>query len=309
MKRIVDNWLQSYKEIINRLRHDKLQFEGSTPLFNSTLNLEDKFTSENIKTLMAQVRVTSGDELLNELIIAFCWRQITPQLEGAAREIKINVLKDAIFTIDKSFGPMHGALEQQLTSELRIAVNETLRKVAAWFQVPQTGFIPATVTQLGQIIIEESNDAKPVTYSGNAIDSRYTGISVHRLYDCLAALLKNACSHGLKDETIKIEANSRKTDESHLFEQVSILVTSRVPQSDYANAKTRISGAIEACETGDEMITEGYTGIRKVKFITRGSEGDHTVRFSFDDSCNQLSLGFSIRVECATDDSHRMEAS
>ena len=307
MKRIVEGWLQAYKEIIVRLRHDKLQFDGPTPLFNSKLNAEDTFSGENIKTLMTQLRVASGDELLNDLIIAFCWRQITPQLEGAAREIKTNVLTEAILSIDKSFGHMQGAIEQQLMSELRIAVNETLRRVADWFQVPKTGFIPATMIQLGQIIIDESNDAKPVTYGGNALNSRYTGISVHRLYDCLAALLKNACSHGLKDEPVKIEANANKVDESQLFEEVSVQVTSRVPQSEYANAKSRISGAIEASETGDEMITEGYTGIRKVKFITRGSEGHHTVRFSFDDSHSLLTLGFSIRLECAKDESRILE--
>lgn len=307
MKRVVESWLQTYKEIIGRLRHEKLQFDGPSPLFDSTLNADDTFTSENIKTLMTQLLITSGDEILNDLIIAFCWRQITPQLEGAAREIKTHVLTEALVSIDKAFGHIQGAPGQQLMSELRTAVNETLRRVADWFQVPQTGFIPASVTQLGQIILEESNDAKPVSYAGNAVESRYTGISVHRLYDCLAALLKNACIHGIKNETIKIEAKSKKIDDSQLFEEVLIQVTSRVPASTYVIAKGRISSAIEACETGDEMITEGYTGIRKIKFITRGSEGHHTVRFSFDDSCSMLTLGFSIRVECATDDKRSVE--
>ncbi|WP_423036110.1 hypothetical protein [Undibacterium sp. Tian12W] len=308
MKRNVENWLQAYQDIISRLRHDKLQFDGPTPLFDSALNAGDTFTKENIKTLIAQLGITNSDELLNDLIIAFCWRQIAPQLEGAAREIKTKVLTDSITIINKFFGSMNGALEHQLASELRVAVNETLRRVADWFQVPQTGFIPATVTQLGQIILDESTDAKPVNYVGNAVESRYTGISVHRLYDCLAALLKNACIHGAPGETIKIEANSCKVDDSHLLEEVSVTLTSRVPQAEYEHAKSRISGAISVCETGDEMITEGYTGIRKVKFITRGSEGHHTVQFSFDDSSCQLSLGFSIRVECATDENRLAEA-
>ncbi|WP_426079360.1 hypothetical protein [Janthinobacterium sp. PSPC3-1] len=95
MKRNVESWLQAYQDIINRLRHDKLQFDGPTPLFDSELNAGDSFTKENIKTLIAQLRITNSDELLNDLIIAFCWRQITPQLEGAAREIKIKVLTDS----------------------------------------------------------------------------------------------------------------------------------------------------------------------------------------------------------------------
>lgn len=50
------------------------------------------------------------------------------------------------------------------------------------------------------------------------------------------------------------------------------------------------------------MVTEGYTGIKKVKFITKISEGAHTISFDSNDVERKLSLSFSIHAESAGDE-------
>lgn len=301
MRRTVESWLNTYKSIIDKLRRDNLQFKSAGSLFNATLDLEDSTTKENIRKLTTTLKTTGTSELLNDLIIAFCWRQITPQLENAARFIKTTLLKEANASIDKSFSS-HGAIEGQMKAELHEAVNEVFRKVADWFQVPQTGFISASVRDLCQIILIELNRHNCVDFSGDAVNTKYTGISVHRLYDCLAVLLQNANKHGEDNTRILVDAGANNREQGSILEVVSVSIKSTVSDEQYTESKDRILSAIASEEAGTDMVTEGYTGIKKVKFITRTCESAHTVRCNFDDKTRELDLGFRMHMETVTED-------
>lgn len=296
MRRTVDAWMVSYKAIIDKLRRDHLQFKPSGSLFTAAIDIDDPATKENIRKLSSTLRTAGSSELLNDLIIAFCWRQITPQLESAARFIKTTLLKEANASIEKSFSG-YAALEGQMKAELHEAVNEVFRKVADWFQVPQTGFISASVRDLCQIILIELNRPNSVDFSGDAVDMKYTGISVHRLYDCLAVLLQNAHKHGEDHTKISVVVCATRADSDSMLEMISVDIASTVAEDTYAASKQRIYNAIESAEAGSDMVTEGYTGIKKVKFITRTSESAHTIRCDVNDEARQLTLGFSMHME------------
>jgi hypothetical protein len=60
----------------------------------------------------------------------------------------------------------------------------------------------------------------------------------------------------------------------------------------------RIRNALEAAETGRDMVTEGYSGLKKLKYITRINEGSHTVELN--NVGNNLELIFRLRAEVAT---------
>lgn len=302
MLRTVETWISAYKSIIDKLRKDQLQFKSNNSLFNATLDLDDQITKENIKSLANSLKSAGGTELLNDLVIAFCWKQITPQLENAARHIKTTLLKEANSSIDKYFSGCHSAIEDQLKLELHEAVNEVFRKVADWFQVPQTGFISASVTDLCQIIMHEMNRNNHIEFTGNALNIKYTGISVHRMYDCLAVLLNNAQKHGEKCSAILVDVCAIRAKSGSLLDYVSIDITSTVSEEYYMMSKERILQAIKLEETSKDMVTEGYTGIKKIKFITRASENQHTIRCVANDESRQLKLGFSIHAETTVED-------
>lgn len=296
MRRTVDAWMASYKAIIDKLRRDHLQFKPSGSLFNATIDVDDAATKENIRKLSNTLRTAGSSELLNDLIIAFCWRQITPQLESAARFIKTTLLKEANASIEKSFSG-YAALEGQMKAELHEAVNEVFRKVADWFQVPQTGFISASVRDLCHIILIELNRPNAIDFSGDAIDTKYTGISVHRLYDCLAVLLQNAHKHGEDHTKISVDVCATRAGSESMLEIVSVAITSTVAEDTYEASKGRIYSALASAEAGSDMVTEGYTGIKKLKFITRTSESTHTIFCKVNDKEKQLTLGFSMHME------------
>lgn len=301
-RRAVDAWRASYKSIIDRLRRDSLQFKPDGSLFRSAIDFNDSTTKENIRILTVSLGASGSAELLNDLVIAFCWRQIAPQLENAARHIKTNVLKEANASIEKHFSDSM-SFTAELKAELHEAVNEVLRKVADWFQVPQTGFISASVRDLCQIILLDLNDRDFVDYVGDAIDKKYTGISVHRLYDCLVVLLQNASERREDGSRVRISAKVYNETLGSMLEGVEVEICSKVSVDDYANSKSRILTAIVSAETGVDMVTEGYSGLKKVKFITRASEGKTTVDCSFDDEPRIVRPRFSLRMEIATESS------
>ena len=308
MRKNAASWMSAYKEVVDKLRREHLQFKSSGALFSAHLDLDDITTKENLRNLSIALRTSGGSELLNDLVIAFCWKQITPQLENAARFIRTKMLQEATSLIDKCFFGTFGLVETQMKLELHDAVNEVFKKVADWFQVPQTGFVSATVPDLCQIIGLELNRHNNMKFSGGALDHKFTGISVHRIYDCLAALLKNAQKHGEKDSEIVVDVNSENSNPSSVIEYLSVDIMSTVPVDEFIQCKERIQKAIESAETGIDMVTEGYTGIKKVKFITRVSEGLHTVQYKSDSERRQLTLSFSMHVEIAQDASSGAES-
>ena len=300
MQATVHDWLASYKSIIDKLRRDHLQFKPSGSLFKSTLDLDDPATNENIRKLSSTLRLAGGCDLLNDLVISFCWLQISPQLESAARFIKTKLLNEANASIDKAFLGHRGAIEVQLKTELLEVVNEVFKKIADWFQIPQTGFVSASVRDLCEIISIELHCQEHVRFSGDAIETKYTGISVHRLYDCLAVLLQNAHKHGENAEPIFVIAEGTQGRSESSLARVCVDVTSSVSEEDYEKSKNRVLSAVKLEEGGIDMVTEGYTGIKKIKFITRASEGKHTLNCEPNDDARELKLGFTILAETAT---------
>lgn len=299
MRKVVASWMNAYKELVDRLRREHLQFRSNGSLFSADLDTDDIATQENLRNLSSALRAAGGSELLNDLVVAFCWKQIAPQLENAARFIRTKMLQEATSLLDKCFSGTLSIIETQMKLELHDAVNEVFKKVADWFQVPQTGFVSASVPDLCQIIALELNRHNDMKFSGNALDHKFTGISVHRIYDCLAALLKNAQKHGEKDSEVTVNVCSEHSSPSSVLEYLSVDITSTVPGDEFIRCKERIQKAIESAEAGIDMVTEGYTGIKKVKFITRVSEGMHTVQYRSYGDKRQLTLSFSMHVEIA----------
>lgn len=300
-KRAVASWMESYKAVIEKIKRDHLQFKSSASLFRASIDLDEPATKENIRQLSSALRVTGGISLLNDLVIAFCWKQISPQLDGAARFIKTKLLTQAVNSIDKHFPVGDSQIEEQFTTDLRDAVNAVFKQVADWFQVPQTGFVAASIPELCQTIALDLSPSLTIEYSGCSIDAKYTGISVHRLYDCLAVLMQNAFKHGVPGSAIRVAADSSSEGGDGSLERINVLVTSRARTLDYSLAKSRLMGAIRSEERGIDMVTEGYTGIKKIKFITKTAEGRHTVTYTADDIAQEITVGFSLLAETDSD--------
>ena len=293
-------WQREYRQIIERLRRERLQFKKSGALFSAELDVDDPLVREGVRQLANTLRSAGGAELLNELVISFCWKQIAPQLEKASRFIKTDLLHSTNLLLDRIFEKPLGALEQRMLAEMHHAINGVFKKVASWFQVPQTGFVSASIKELGNIIwLDTKKPLNLLSFEGDAVDKKYTGMSVHRLYDCLAVLLMNAEKHSESGAAVSVRATSLSSSIDAVVERANVDVASIVSEDDYYPSVSRIRRAIEQEEAGIDMVTEGFTGIKKIKFITKMNEGKHTVRVTSDDIIRQVYVSFSMHAELA----------
>lgn len=307
-KRAVASWMEDYKQIIEKIKRDHLQFKSSASLFKSAIDLGDQATKENIRQLSSALRVSGVISLLNDLVIAFCWKQISPQLDSAARFIKTKLLMQALTSIDKHLPVGVLQIEEQFIADLRDAVNGVFKQVADWFRVPQTGFVTASISELCQTISLDLGSALKIEYLGCSVDKKYTGISVHRLYDCLAVLLQNAFKHGVHGSCVRVSVDSSAESSDGSLDRINVRVTSSARLQDYERTKIRLVDAIKSEEDGIDMVTEGYTGIKKIKFITKTAEGQHTVVYTADDVANQITVGFSLLAEADSDQSESVSS-
>lgn len=197
------------------------------------------------------------------------------------------------------FSKFRGPEEQKILSELNEEIDGVFSRVASWFRVPETGFVSATIGAICNIIdIDFGREEKPTLISGNALDTEYYGISVHRLYDCLAVLMQNAVRHGELFGKICVDARTTEIPGTNLHE-VCVAVTSFVDDEEIEESLRRIEKAIGSTESGKDMVTEGYSGLKKVKYITKLNEGEHTVEVT--SVGNEIELRFILKAEVAVE--------
>jgi len=297
--RALAGWENSYKVYIERMRRDFLQFKSESKpnaLFNSVMDSDDPATKTNLQQLVNTLRV-SGAEMLHDLIISFCWSQIAPQLEIASREIRVTMARDVIQSLDQALLRFNGPEEQKIKSALADAIASVFTQVASWFQIPQTGFVPASIPEICNIIdIEHNRPASSTVVTGDKLATKYYGISVHRIYDCLAVLLQNAFKHGEQGSDVEVKVLSTPIEGTNLH-TVVLSVVSDLPEDGADECVRRVGGALVSSETGSDMVTEGYSGIKKVKFITKVNEGTPTVRYEAAEG--KIEIQFSLKVEVA----------
>lgn len=295
-------WESGYKVFIERMRREFLQFRSASnpsALFNSEIDFTETSARRNLAQLIQTLRL-SGPEMLDELIIGFCWRQIAPQLDSASRQIRVKMTQEIAQSLDQALQRFNGPEELKVKLALENGITSVFAQVASWFQIPQTGFVPATIPEICNIIdIEYGRPANPTFVSGADLDTSYYGISVHRIYDCLAVLLQNAFKHGSEGSDVTVKMSTKPIERTNLH-LLDVSVQSVMPKAEASRCIERVAAALNSSETGKDMVTEGYSGIKKVKFITRLNEGAPTV--SFDVLDDIIEIRFQLKVEVADEE-------
>lgn len=297
------SWQSGFKVFIERMRKEFLQFRTDArpnALFNSDIDPSETVTKRNLQQLVHTLRM-SGPEMLDELIVTFCWRQIGPQLESASSHIRVKMMQEMTQQLGQALQRFNGPEELKVKSALENAITSVFAQVASWFQVPQTGFVPASITEICNIIdIEYGRAATPTEVTGERQQTKYFGISVHRLYDCLAVLLGNAFKHGRPGSGVTVRMTTAPVQTTNLH-VLDVAVRSSLPAKGAEQCIARVQAALEVSETGHDMVTEGFSGIKKVKFITRLNEGESTVGAKVDG--DEIEISFRLKAEVVDEES------
>ncbi|WP_157038846.1 hypothetical protein [Rhodopseudomonas palustris] len=298
-------WVASYHRTIEHLRKDLLQFRSDAKplgIFNSTLKRDDN-TNLAIASLRNMLLNGRNPLLMNDLLIRFCWQEINPQLQTASRMISIDLVKEATREIEQHFFHFDSDdLQRRYRQQLRALVHERFMRLGSWFRQPEDGFVSARTRQLCELVLVEATDSNlfgtpTVEWSGDALDLEIDGLSVHRMYDCLFVILHNALTHGQENGLITIQVSQ----EAMAFESVGHLkatVSSRFSStSDRSKHIARLAESFGYGDPESAMVTEGYSGIKKLRYITRTGDNYSNAGYTIDaDTC---SVFFTLAVELA----------
>lgn len=293
------NWMNQYERFIERMRNELLQFKSPgkpNGLFDPVLDPEEETTKLALMNLSQSLRV-AGESLLHDQVIGFCWEQIAPQLTSAARKIRVSMAEEVKSMLYQSTSSFMGPEERRLQQELNEAIDSIFSKVSSWFRRPETGYTSATMTALCNIIdIEFDRLDTPTIVTSEQPGTEYYGLSVHKLYDCLAVLLQNAFRDADPFDPVRVTSHAEQIENTNL-QRVFVSVFSKAREGQLAYCLTRINAALDAPETSNDMATEGYSGLKKLKYITRLNEGSHTLGCrNVEDS---IELFFTLKVEVA----------
>ena len=297
--RAVEAWEHFYRSYIERMRKEFLQFkQHSKPnaLFDGAISLNDQTTQRNLRQIVNSLRAT-GAEMLQDQIISFCWLQIAPQLEFASNQIRVRMAQTVLSSLESFLSKFNGPEELKIKNALMDGIRSTFTQVASWFQVPQTGFVPASISDICHIIdIEYGRGAVPTVVEGDSANIKYFGISVHRIYDCLAVLLQNAFKHGKLGSIPIVNVRATQLGGTNLS-LLRLSVLSILPEDNASDCEARLVNALNSSETGRDMVNEGYSGLKKVKFITKMNEGVSTVAYTV--VGDTLEVSFQMKAEVA----------
>ncbi|WP_460272479.1 hypothetical protein [Celeribacter sp. ULVN23_4] len=303
----ISQWKSAYRIYIDRMRKEFLQFKSEGKpfaLFDPTLDFSDSATRRGVDNLTQALKL-SGPEMLPDLMIAFCWEQISPQLDNASREIKIRMSGDVKQSLEAMAGRFSGPEQQRVRVELNEAIDAVFSQVASWFRRPDTGFVSATINDICRIIdMEIGRSESPTVVTGNRLATEYYGISVHRLYDCLAVVLQNAVRHGVNLGEVTVNASSQPIIGTNLH-NLRVSVLSKIPEDKVEASIARIQAALDSAETGRDMVTEGYSGLKKLKYLTKLNLGASSVEFvSVGD---EVEIIFGLKVEISAEEVRNSE--
>lgn len=297
-------WIENYRAQIEQIRGEYLQFRTQNRprgLFTDEVGFGEEQTATNLRILKKAAWTARGNsDLFNELLIRHCWRQIDPQLSAASVAIMGELLQRAYDAVDDSFAAFDAQLYAQFKAELRSEIHDRFARLASWFRQPESGFVKASTRQLGELVLHEIADrpsSTSLSWAGNALDDLMDGLSVHRMYDCLSVVIRNAIKYGCESGGITV--NVQKTDEStQTIARFEIEVASSISPDNAAEHMSRIEQSFADSELGASMVREGYSGIKKLRFIVLQSEGSDTTAYNI--SSGVCRISFSITVELST---------
>jgi hypothetical protein len=301
-----ERWIDDYRASVELLRRDILQFRSDQRprgIFSAELK-NDENTKHNVAALRNMMLAAKNPELLNELLIRFCWQEIDPQLVAATKFISVDLLQAAYEKIEHYLGDFDDDIHRQYRTQLREAVHERFTRLGSWFRQPENGFVSASTRQLAELILVESMngrvyDEHTIDWAGEGVDVLIDGLSVHRMYDCLFVLLRNALRYGAQSEPVKVLVERLiHTNENVSRFRVSVTSAFRKDEREYHLERLRSSFATD--DLGAAMVVEGYSGLKKLRFITRSSEGLSTADYAVEgDICT---VSFELTVELASAD-------
>lgn len=228
------------------------------------------------------------------VIYEYCWQLVECDLVRARKLINTVGTSSVIDPADHigNLSDSTSDMVMKWCRHLNTALRDRCETISSWLTRPSSASPSASFDQILQVVLEEVLVRFPksnpiVTYSGSTSLDVF-GHRFHAIYDILYILVDNAARHGMSNGTLLFSVDVVEVTMERKTVRVSLKSDLDQPRS--RGAREAIEQALSA-DLDDALITEGGSGIRKVRRLVQEyaefdsflvNFQDHSVEFSVD---------------------------
>lgn len=294
-------WLSLFDDEVKRFAQERLQVRSAKkpkgllfPYISTTAQLN------TLRLAIGDIREHLVDRAsipeTVDSISQTCWLLLEPNLIAIQRELerwrgdRLTLKKEHLYRGGDAY------LDDQARTIVRRVnerVDETIQQIAAWFAAPKVTTPSATLQELFQVVRREVAGQipgfDPVVTETESTGLRIVGHRYQYVYDALYILVHNAAQHGKKGGRLDLKVDQCVDDATNLV-RVDVKVASELPD-DSSHLRASIDEAM-AAPMDDAMVTEGSTGIRKLRALAYPKNDIAFVEVNYPD--NWVEFKFSL---------------
>lgn len=233
------------------------------------------------------------------VIYEYCWQLVQVDLLRARQLIGSVAASSVIDSADHINGLNDSSsdLVMKCSRRLNTALAVRCDTLSSWLTRPSSASPSASLEQIFQVVLEEVFARRP----GNAPQLELLGSTsldvfghrFHAIYDILYILVDNASRHGAPSGRLRFSARTiRSTSEVRTI--LMALESDLLPQEMLA-ARASIGLALGE-PLDDALVTEGRSGIRKIRLIVQDYPEFNNFQVTFLDGSVQFSVEMSLHV-------------
>ncbi|MER8906648.1 hypothetical protein NKH99_03055 [Mesorhizobium sp. M0854] len=282
-------WLTGFDEEVKQFPRERLQVRSERKpkgllvphVRISEYNLLEFSVRQVCESLLNRASIPEAIDIISQS----CWLLLRPNLTEIQRELerwrgeKLLLKKE-----DLRRTPEFGTDDDQARAIVRRVnekVTETLQQISAWFAAPKETSPSATLQELFQVVrmevAEQVAGFAPEVSEPEESRTRIVGHRYQYVYDALYILVHNAARHGQKGGTLDLGVNE-KVDGP--VTTIHVTVASRFEAGRESDSQARIEHEMTA-PMDDALVTEGSTGIRKLRVLASSKTDISDIAVSF----------------------------
>lgn len=297
IRALFEEWLQSYRNAIDEARSERLVFRSEVHpdgILKSNVDRSDPTFVDICQKLGGMALLRKADDELFVVLIEGCWRLLGPMLQDVRKYIRKEFRQNLLSTVYAFSSRIESFdIHRKLTRSLEQEIAARVEHVVTWFHPNNPLDFSSTYSAITEMVWSEFPDSSRsrLLVSGDGKEDEIYGPYVHFVFDCLTVLMQNAFSHSTDNQQDTVDVRFERFRGDHAA-GMKVVVTSRLVDCDDGRAKFReVQNAMASkCELDAAMVSEGYTGIRKLMFLLKRLRlfdsffcewSDDKLRFSF----------------------------
>ena len=297
------SWLSRFDAEVKQFPQERLQVRSDKKPKGLLIPYVGHPTQRNmLKYAVEQVRgqLVDRDSIpeVVDVISQVCWVLLQPNLTAIQRELERWRGEKLTLHKEELYRGVDALLDEQartIVRRINERVSETIQQIAAWFAAPKETTPSATLQELFHVVRVEVAE-QVAGFDPQVIEPESSGLRIvgHRyqyVYDALYVLVHNAALHGKKGGRLElklVECIGEKTT------QIDVTVGSQFPDN-CDQLRGNIEKSMEA-SMDDAMVTEGSTGIRKLRALAYPKPDISDVRVTFPED----RVEFTFRITLPT---------